>query len=227
MNYINYKSINDLEYTYAVLSGLNGLGAIIDVQVDADKILWQYIVEKYGDFCPMSKYQKVENFKTCIENLWIIKHEKYERMRDIYNKLKESNPLEPYNITLDMTSGSIKGTVETESSGEYSTGYSESSMDSSELNDKSKNTVDYSGKPKTTNTFGKAKTLEFGSVESPDSWDATAATRMRTRRHGNIGNTLFAEIANEEFNLIKHFGIIEIITRDIIDATCLKIFYTL
>lgn len=188
---------------------------------------WKYFITKYGHYRIMQQYTEEVNdmliceptdFNKGVYPVLIANHQKYDRLAKALKK--DYDVLEPYAVDEEHSEGN-KSSKSNMFYAQHTDTTSESSMDDTQhLYPASEveygQHTDYIERTHDQSTTFKDTTFESGSDETH---------HRKDYRHGNIGNQTQADLIEKEIELAR-FNFWDIVCKDILDAVCLKLFYT-
>lgn len=179
--------------------------------------IWRWLFNHYSEHIPMSHFQIESNFKACVEDMFRTNEFKYQKLlktMDMYD------PLNPYHITEEHTLGSKVGKQTTTPSGITKVQDKSTSMDNltPQVTDESETSY-INAKTEVTYDHDVSETFEDKTLNN-----LSSSQKRFDSRKGNIGNQTLSDLMNKERESALNFNLIDIICKDIIDMTCLKIY---
>jgi len=212
MDFESCFQLNELEFSYDILNNCKDIE-----EYGTPQVIWGYLIMKYGTHVPMSYYQSENNFKFACELLFSDKEIKYKKLKET---LKEYDPMKPYLIEEIRYIGEKRsGETSTPSGKQVNTKKGTTYDNTSDLKVKEENEVSYNGY-KVENEY---KNNIEETFQDETFSGLTSSMKKKSKLSGNIGNHSFSELMEKE-RKVANFSLTEEICKDIIDATCYKIF---
>lgn len=188
-------------------------------QYGEHRLLWEYTLQDQSPSSahglPVRYLPRIPRITNALISIFDANNPKYIRLLNSLNKTYD--PLEPYNVFSEDSSGAEHAKLST-TYGQHTDTNKETSMDSTTQQPSSETTVgshtdDVVGEHNMSVTF-EAETL--GSTFDDIS-------HAKGRRKGNLGNMSYADLIDKEVKLSVN-NLYDIISRDITDMICYKIF---
>lgn len=176
--------------------------------------LWATIIIKYGKRTPLERYQNPDSFKKAVELIFSINNDKYLRLRESLDI--KFNPVAPYDITEEKTSGNKQGNITTAPNLTRTVNNSETSFDNLDPKLTSINSQTDTGNSVTSVEHNISETFEDETFSG-----LSSSEKRKVRRVGNIGNTPQSDLLTK-YREFSDFSIFDVIARDIISLTCNK-----
>ena len=212
MDFESCLQLNELEFSYEILNNCKDISLY-----GTSQIIWSYLIMKYGTHVPMAYYQSEDNFKSACELLFSDKEIKYKKLKET---LKDYDPMKPYLIEEDKYIGEKRsGETSTPSGKQVNTNKGTTYDNTGELKLKEENEVSYNGY-KVESEYKNNISEVFGNETFSG---LTSSMKKKSKLSGNIGNHSFSELMEKE-RKTANFSLTDVICKDIIDATCYKIF---
>lgn len=205
------KTLDELNFSDDILLNCRNIVHL----VGSPQQFWSYLIEKFGHYTPMPRYQEQNSFKTCCEYLFLANFDKFNKF---YDTILDYDILAPYNIQEEHLKGERHSNVSNTQTGNSSNLNKETSMDDLTQQPVSSSSANSSILSSTTRGNDVADGFKSTILEH-----LSDSEKRLSSRSGNIGNHSFSELVDKE-RKTANFVFYDIICQDILDITCIKIF---
>lgn len=210
---VKLNTLRELEFNNMILVDCHKIS-----EYGEPLLIWRHLYNKYSERTPLREFQIESAFKVACEDLFHVNEWKYQKL---LKTMEMYDPTSPYHIKEEHTLGAKQGKMTTTPNGTTTTTNKQTSMDNP-------NTLNITDSSETSYDNANTK-VEYEHNISETFEDKTlsnlaSSSKKYDSRTGNIGNHAFSDLMDKERESIMNFNLIDIICKDIIDKTCLKIF---